>query len=124
MPRFSRSAQTLPAGQDRRVVAGRFQTPDLRSSVGPVLDLSITGVAVLASSPYDRVIGQRSTIWMSMHKSERFNFQVEVRSSRKLGFRKHRVGLAFIDLTPEQRMMLTEFGSRAGGHEFGWGKVG
>lgn len=109
---------------ERRKAAGRFRAQNLRSRLGPVMDLSITGMAVLCTSSYERIIGEQSTIWICMHRGEKFPFQVQVRWSRKLGFRRHKVGLSFVDLTPQQRMLLTDFGSRAGSHEFGWGKTG
>ena len=109
---------------ERRKAAGRFRAQNLRSRLGPVMDLSITGMSVLCTSSYERIIGEKSTIWICMHRGEKFDFRVQVRWSRKLGFRRHKVGLSFVDLTPQQRMLLTDFGSRAGSHEFGWGKTG
>jgi len=109
---------------ERRKAAGRFRAQNLRSRMGPVIDLSISGMAVLCTRWCERIVGEQSTIWVCMHRGEKFEFRVQIRWSHKLGFRRHKVGLSFVDLTPQQRMLLTDFGSRAGSHEFGWGKTG
>lgn len=124
MRSFPKSIRKASSDPDRRSVAGRFRAQHLRSRMGPVMDLSITGMSVLSTCSCDRIVGEQSNIWICMDKGEKHEFRVQVRWSRKLGFRRHRVGLSFVDLTPQQRMMLTEFGSRAGSHEFGWGKTG
>ena len=124
MPMSSHRSKGLPDDLERRGRGGRFQAKDLRSSLGPVLNFSIAGLAVVNPSSHEKLIGEETTIHLWIEKGEKFEFRAQIRSSKKIGFRKHRVGLAFVGLTPEQRMMLTEFGSRAGSHEFGWGLTG
>lgn len=119
-----RSNLATSSRDERRNTGGRFRASGLRSTFGPVLDLSISGVAVLSTRSRERLLNSKCEFWLAGEGQERFAFTAEVRSSTKIGFRRHRVGLCFVQLTPTQRMMLTEFGSRAGSHEYGWGKTG
>ena len=123
MPRFL-PKPTGAASADCRRSSGRLHGAGLRCSIGKVLDLSIAGLAIETNRSFAKGLNRPCDIWLGMDKREHYPFRVEIRSSTRLGFFRHRVGLVFVDLSPEQRMILTEFGSRAGSHEYGWSKAG
>jgi len=120
MPRFL----PKPNDPDCRRASGRLQGNGVQCSLGRVIDLSITGLAVESSRSYAKGLNRQCDIRLAMDKREQYTFRVEIRSSTRMGIWKHRIGLVFVDLTPQQRMILTEFGSRAGSHEYGWSKAG
>ena len=88
--------------RDGRRVPGRVPQESLMCTLGPVLDLSVGGTRVLAVRPQNGII--RISLWgmdvdLTLH--------AKVVWSRRLGFRRHELGLSFLDADEDIKKILT-----------------
>jgi len=87
------TATARSAGADDRRIHRRFAQSSLECSLGPVLDLSASGMRVIAKKPWAGEIKVRISAT---------GFDVTVGAtvmwSRRLGFRAYEMGLTFTDL--------------------------
>ena len=79
--------------RDGRRIPGRVAQELLVSDLGPVLDLSPGGMRVLATRP---PVGKLAVRIRAGDVS--LTLRSSVAWSRRLGFRRHEIGLAFIDV--------------------------
>ena len=79
--------------RDGRRIPGRVAQELLVSDLGPVLDLSPGGMRVLATRPH---VGKLDVRIRAGDVS--LTLRSNVAWSRRLGFRRHELGLAFIDV--------------------------
>ncbi len=95
---------TVEIRSDRRR-AGRLRTEDLRSTLGQVYDLSSTGIGVVRRGR--RIGGVGDGVMIRLHYGDH-DLVVSCRIMRieRLGFRRHRYGLQFVDVTPEQQVTI------------------
>ncbi|MFG0251253.1 MAG: PilZ domain-containing protein [Phycisphaerales bacterium JB038] len=84
---------------------GRMRIEHLPCSLGTVLDLSAGGLRVLTNKLSAKKLGEMVPVELNgTHRSG--TFQAEVTWSERVGFRRHVVGLRFLDLTDEQRATI------------------
>lgn len=88
--------------RDGRRVPGRLPQDSLFCELGPVLDLSPGGLRVLSTKPRDGVI--RVTLYGD---SVEVKIRAKVAWSRRHGFRRHEIGLTFIDVDEDVSKILT-----------------
>lgn len=88
--------------RDGRRIPGRVPQDSLFSSLGPVIDLSSGGMRVLATKPYDGKL--RVTLWGG---DVEVVMAAQVAWARRLGFRRHELGVSFLDLDEALRKVLT-----------------
>ncbi len=88
--------------RDGRRIPGRLAQEQLVSSLGPVLDLSAGGMRVLSTRP---VLGIKDVGLRGGEFSVKLT--TKVAWSRRLGFRRHEIGLAFLDVDEELATMLS-----------------
>ncbi len=102
---------------------GRVRFEDLRCDLGRIVDMSASGIGIVSrTSMSDRVgtmVGFR--VWAPW--CQKFVVGGEVRYSKRLGFMKHHVGMAFVNLPPETMRRLNELPAGAGSLEYGWGST-
>ncbi len=91
-----------PTGSGRRRTGRRLQE-SLSSNLGPVLDLSAGGVRILSSR--DRQGEQTVDLFSN---SGTFSLAGRVVWHRKLGFRKHEIGVEFSDVDEEAAQTLCD----------------
>lgn len=92
--------------RDGRRLPGRMPQESLQSSIGPVLDLSMGGIRVLSTRPYHGDL--RICLWgMDVEVS----LEGRVVWSRRLGFRRHELGLVFADVDDDVARILTRIGT-------------
>ncbi|MFU8828693.1 MAG: PilZ domain-containing protein [Phycisphaerales bacterium] len=92
-----------PDGRSR----GRMRCNNVESSLGPVLDFSATGMRVLSK----REVPQDPETTMLVTVTSAFDpvtIPVKVRWSRKIGFRRHEVGIEFVEVDEQLRTVLRE----------------
>ena len=90
------------ANDDRRAHA-RLPQEALKCNLGEVLNLSLGGMRVRCTrAPKDTVVEVELT-----YEGETMKVQAEVVRSNKIGFRKHELGLRFLDVDPETAKQLT-----------------
>ena len=77
-------------------------------SLGPVLDLSSGGMRVLSTRPYQGHL--RVTVW---GMDVELNLHAKTVWARRLGFRRHELGLVFVDVDEDVAKILTRI---AGDH--------
>lgn len=92
-----------PQAPKQRRSVGRRRLELLYSNLGPVLDLSCDGVRVLST----RRLRGRQIIKLHVEQGV-VEFRAEVRWSRRLGFRRHEVGMLFENLADHQRRLLAQ----------------
>lgn len=86
---------------------GRMRCNNVISSLGPVLDFSATGVRVLSRRPLKQHPG--GTVSVRIESAfEPITLPVIVRWSRRLGFRRHEIGLEFAEVNERTRAVLSE----------------
>ncbi len=92
--------------RDGRRIPGRLPQEQLVSSLGPVLDLSAGGMRVLSTRPLlgTKDIGLRGGDFS-------VKLSTKVAWSRRLGFRRHEIGLTFLDVDEELGTMLSRISS-------------
>lgn len=95
-------AQELRAASDQRKF-GRLKAGDtLACSRGKVLDLSAGGLRLLSRRKLKGLVGM--ALW---DVNGGLKLYAEVVWSRRLGFRRHEIGMRFVDVTPELAADLT-----------------
>ncbi len=92
--------------RDGRRIPGRLPQEQLVSSLGPVLDLSAGGMRVLCTRP---LLGTRDVGLRGGDFSVKLS--TKVAWSRRLGFRRHEIGLTFLDVDEELASMLSRISS-------------
>jgi len=94
----------LAGPREGRRVPGRTTQEQLGSSLGPVLDLSAGGMRVLATRPPP---AEESLVVRLLSGTVCLDLPCRVAWSRRLGFRRHEVGLTFTDLDGDVVRMLS-----------------
>ena len=87
---------------DRRAHA-RLQQEALTCNLGEVIDLSLGGMQVRCT----RAVKDKLVEVQLTYEGETMKVQAEVVRSNKVGFRKHELGLRFLDVDPETAKQLT-----------------
>ena len=100
-----RLSRFLGSREGRRI-PGRLPQEQLVSSLGPVLDLSAGGMRVLTTRP---LLGMRDIGLRGGDFSVKLS--TKVAWSRRLGFRRHEIGLTFLDVDEELASMLSRISS-------------
>lgn len=103
--------------------SGRVRFEGLKCDLGQIVDMSAKGMGVISRSSFADQVGSTIGFRISARWCEPFILGGEVRWSRRLGFMKHHVGIAFVNLTPEQRQRLNELAAGIGSREYGWSKL-
>ena len=94
--------KSTEANDDRRAHA-RLPQEALKCNLGEVLNLSLGGMRVRCTrAPKNNVVEVELT-----YEGETMIVQAEVVRSNKVGFRKHELGLRFLDVDPETAKQLT-----------------
>ncbi len=91
----------LQLGDDRRT-GGRFPQESLECNLGPVLDLSTGGMRVLCKRPHQ---GPLEACLQASQYSMTLSGQVVW--SKRLGFRRHEIGVQFVDLDDDTVRVLS-----------------
>ena len=88
--------------REGRRIPGRLQQDSLECELGPVLDLSAGGMRVLSTRRVDGEVN------VSL-RGEQVDLKIRCRIAwiRRLGFRRHELGLTFLDLDDEVSKILT-----------------
>jgi hypothetical protein len=105
--RLTESGQATVVNERRRHV--RLKQATLYSNLGPVIDLSRSGIRVRSTR---RLRGQ-VTLVLFNHSGPHVNLTARVIWSRRLGFRKHVAGLEFVDPPPTMLRELVKLGTTA-----------
>ena len=100
-----RLSRFLGSREGRRI-PGRLPQEQLVSSLGPVLDLSAGGMRVLSTRP---LLGMRDVGLRGGDVSVKLS--TKVAWSRRLGFRRHEIGLTFLDVDQELVTVLSRISS-------------
>jgi len=80
---------------------GRLRVDELCASVGPVLDLSPTGMRTIVSKV------KKDTFPIEIHTAEGIiRVEGHIAWSRKISFRTHEVGIEFVGVTDETSKLL------------------
>ena len=87
--------------RDGRRVPGRLPQEMLMSSLGPVLDLSAGGMRVLSRKPRSRDIDVKL-----VGADVSLTVRAQVAWSQRLGFRRHEVGLTFLEVDEATALLL------------------
>ncbi len=85
---------------------GRITQQQLRSSIGPVVDLSAGGMRVIS----DRRLKGELTVVLYHEIGLELALQARVKWRRRIGFRQHMIGLEFFNLTPNDARQLAKIG--------------
>lgn len=91
----------LQLGDDRRTT-GRLPQDSLDCDLGPVLDLSSGGMRVLCKRP------QQGSLEVSLRASQySMTLFGQVAWSKRLGFRRHEIGIQFVDVDDDTAHVLS-----------------
>lgn len=94
----------ISVSDDRRD-AGRIQCHELRTNVGEIVDASSTGLRIKGKLPAGTK--PMSTVLINISSDiETLSLKCEVRWIKKQTFRGMSFGVAFIDITEDQRRQL------------------
>ena len=85
----------------------RLKQTSLHSSLGPIIDLSRSGVRVRSTR---RLRGILPMVLFNRN-GPNLNVQARVVWSKRIGFRRHVAGLAFIDPPPNMLRELAKLGT-------------
>jgi hypothetical protein len=94
-----------PSPSDRRAHGRRMQER-LKCNLGPVIDLSRGGIRVLATRP----LSGETAVHITTSEME-VCLAGEVRWTRRLGIRRHEVGIEFTKVQPDDARKLTRISS-------------
>lgn len=95
-------AKPSGASDDRRAHA-RLKQEALQCNLGEVIDLSLGGMQIRCTRiPEENILQVEMT-----HEGETIKVQAEIVRSNKVGFRKHELGLRFLNVDPETAKQLT-----------------
>lgn len=95
---------TVELRSDRRR-AGRLRTEDLRSTLGQVYDLSCTGIGVIRRGRKIGSVGDGVMVRLT-YNDEDLVVSCRIMRIERLGFRRHRYGLQFIDVDAQTQSKL------------------
>ncbi len=103
--RIAGSSEAASVSERRR--SARLKQRSLESSLGPVIDLSRTGLCVYCTRKL------RGTVEVTLFSRNGPHLQVlaNVVWSRRIGFRKHIAGLEFVDTSPNAVRELARIGT-------------
>lgn len=104
-------AHAGPCDDDRRN-CGRLRTEQLRTDLGRVVNLSATGMRLLARHSYADRVGEGVDVRLIAISEER-TVRATIVWVRRTGFRKHLVGLRFDNLCASDRAWLTDLAMTA-----------
>ncbi len=92
--------------REGRRIPGRLPQEQLICNLGPVLDLSPGGMRILCTRPHLGTMDVRL-------RGGDFSLKIhtKVAWSRRLGFRRHEIGLTFLDVDEELGAMLSRISS-------------
>jgi hypothetical protein len=88
--------------RDGRRVPGRLPQELLMCGLGPVLDLSAGGMRVLSTRPHAGAFDVRI-----QGADVSLTVRVKVAWARRLGFRRHELGLSFVDVDEDTVKILS-----------------
>ena len=91
----------IQLGDDRRTT-GRLPQESLECNLGPVLDMSTGGMRVLCKRPHQ---GPLQVCLKASQYSMTLSGQVVW--SRRLGFRRHEIGVHFVDVDDDTTQVLS-----------------
>ncbi|MEE8238119.1 MAG: PilZ domain-containing protein [Gammaproteobacteria bacterium] len=92
--------------REGRRIPGRLPQEQLICSLGPVLDLSPGGMRVLCTRP------RLGTTDIDIRGGDySLKLRTKVAWSRRLGFRRHEIGLTFLDVDEELATVLSRISS-------------
>ena len=97
-------ATTISQHDDRRD-AGRIQCRDLRTNIGEIVDASSTGLRIKGKLPTGTKPGDVVAVVIASDE-ESLPLSCEVRWVRKIAFRAMTFGVAFNQITEDQRRTL------------------
>lgn len=97
-------ANTISQHDDRRD-AGRIQCHELRTNVGEIVDASSTGLRIKGKLPNGSKPGDVVAVIVASDE-ESVQLSCEVRWIKKLAFRSMTFGVAFLEITEDQRRTL------------------
>ncbi len=87
---------------DNRRTAGRLLQESLECNLGPVLDLSTGGMRVLCKRPHEGSLEVR--LQASQYS---MTLSGQVVWSKRLGFRRHEIGIQFVDVDDDTAHILS-----------------
>lgn len=90
---------------DDRRDAGRIQCNELRTNVGEIVDASSTGLRIRGKLPSGTKPGSTVSVVIAGDE-ESLPLTCEIRWIKKLAFRSTTFGVAFMDITEDQRRLL------------------
>jgi len=91
------------SNQDRRAHARLIQE-ELHCNLGEVIDLSLGGMQIRCTRvPKDKLVDVEL-----IHQADTINLKAEIIRSSKAGFRKHEIGLRFLDVNQETAKLLSQ----------------
>ena len=88
--------------------AGRVRCQQITCSLGEVRDLSATGLRVLCKRNEGISAGQVVCFRLYTLEGAELQVMVHVAWVRKAGWRKHEMGMKFLDVSPELRLALLQ----------------
>lgn len=108
MPRLAPASSR----DDDRRTCGRLRTEQLQTDLGQVVNLSGSGMRVLARQSRLERLGETLDITIA-GLGERITVRATIVWSRRIGFRRHVLGFRFADLPQRERSRLTELARTA-----------
>jgi hypothetical protein len=97
---------TADDASDCRRSFGRRKQEDLHSTLGPVLDLSRGGMRIVTNK---RLQGTQQVALFTLEGT--FELEAEVAWCKRRGFRRHEIGLSFINIDDVMATRLTKISS-------------
>ena len=97
--------------RDGRRIPGRVPQESLMCSLGPVLDLSVGGMRVLSVRSQTGAL--RIFLW---GMDVELTLEAKVVWSRRLGFRRHELGLSFSEVDKDVKSILERIAVTHAGH--------
>lgn len=86
---------------------GRVRIEDMPCNMGTVVDLSASGIRVITNKASARKMGRTLTVKLQGPK-QRIELEAEVVWVKRIGLRKHIVGLRFVEASGEQRTLIAQ----------------
>lgn len=95
---------------------GRVHMQDVTCSLGEVLDLSASGMRIRTPGTPELPCHQQAEITLGCIDGE-VVVRVESIWERRTGWRKHEMGVRFLDLTPQQQALISRTGRSCANNE-------
>lgn len=99
-------ALACPRDEDRRT-CGRLRTEQLETDLGRVVNLSGSGMRLLSRQSLAERVGETFDVTLTA-LGEETTVRATIVWTRRAGFRKHLIGLHFVDLADQDRAWLTD----------------